>query len=130
MAQVFGKLVCSRPNKTHNRSQRDALFVDLGEPCDVHYVGETGRAFQTRKKEHMSSVRLRKAQTSALAEHSTKHGHDIDWENTKIVTKESKWTQRRWREAWEIAKSSTAIANRDMGRTLPQSYIPVLKKYS
>ena len=37
---------------------------------------------------------------------------------------------RRWEEAWGIAATDTAIANRDRRRTLPTSYLPLVKKYT
>ena len=89
-AQKLGDVMLKTKDGIPVEKQTGVIYFIPCADCDVHYVGETGRAFQTRIKEHMSSVRLRKAQTSALAEQSTKHGHDIDWKNTKIVIKKSK----------------------------------------
>ncbi|KAK3745408.1 hypothetical protein QZH41_001439 [Actinostola sp. cb2023] len=96
--------------------------------CEAVYIGETGRSLGTRKKEHMASVRLAKTQASALAEHATKEGHDIAWDDTKIIATESSWVQRKWTEAWKIAKNKNALFNRDSGRVVPGNYIPLVDK--
>ncbi|KAK3730434.1 hypothetical protein QZH41_003002 [Actinostola sp. cb2023] len=77
--------------------------------CEAVYIGETGRSLGTRKKEHMASVRLAKTQASALAEHATKEGHDIAWDDTKIIATESSWVRRKWTEAWKITKNKNAF---------------------
>ena len=38
--------------------------------CKMQYVGQTGRVFLMRKKEHISSVKNFKTEKSALAEHA------------------------------------------------------------
>ncbi|KAK3744040.1 hypothetical protein QZH41_002506 [Actinostola sp. cb2023] len=96
--------------------------------CEAVYIGETGRSLGTRKKEHMASVRLAKTQASALAEHATKEGHDIAWDDTKIIATESSWVRRKWTEAWKIAKNKNALFNRDSGRVVPGNYIPLVDK--
>ena len=78
----------------------------------------------------MASVRLNKISNSVLAEHVTKTKHSIAWEKTEVILKESRWAQRRWSEAWEILKSSDNVLNRDDGRMMPDSYIPVIRTYS
>ena len=54
--------------------------------CDGVYIGEPGRAMQTRKKEHMASVRLGKTDVSALAEHAWDNDHHVDWDNTRRLS--------------------------------------------
>ena len=83
-----------------------------------------------RKKEHISSVKNFKTEKSALAEHSYILDHRIDWDKASILLQESREQQRKWEEAWEIAKTDGAIANRDRGRVLPDSYIPLLSRYN
>ena len=96
--------------------------------CDTVYIGRgpPGRAMQTRKKEHMASVRLGKTDVSALAEHAWNNDHHVDWDNTRRLSKDNRWAQRKWIEAWHIACTRGAIANRDQGRVLPEANIPLV----
>ena len=90
--------------------------------CETKYIGETGRSLKTRQKEHQRSVRLAKTKDSALVEHVYDNNHSIDWNNSKIINKESDWFKRKLKEAWMIERIKKSISNRDNGRTLPESY--------
>ena len=50
------------------------------------------------------------------------NNHSIDWNNSKIINKESHWFKKKLKEAWMIEQIEKSIANRDNGRTLPESY--------
>ena len=63
--------------------------------CGTVDIGEVGRAMQTRKKEHMASVRLGKTDVSALAEHAWNNDHKFDWDNTRRLSKNYRWAQRK-----------------------------------
>ena len=54
-------------------------------PCDMFYVGETGRTLQTRIKEHKRALTNGDPCMSALAEHAINHQHDIAWEDATVV---------------------------------------------
>jgi hypothetical protein len=56
--------------------------------------------------------------------------HRIAWDRASILLKENREQQRKWEEAWEIAKTDGTIANIDRGRILPDSYVPLLPKYN
>ena len=74
----------------------------------------------TRKKEHQNKVRLTKQDLEAgnekrasrrmndgdggLAKHSSTCTKGIDWEKSRIVAKESKWTQRKFLEGIETLR--------------------------
>ena len=73
--------------------------------------------FETKKKEHEAKVRLTKRDIEdgnielaevrmgkkggGLAKHSTQCFHGIDWKNSKIITTERIWKQRKVREGTE-----------------------------
>ena len=81
------------------------------------YVGETDRKWGTRKREHQNKVRLTKEDINAgnheratkrmndgdggLAKHATICTEGIDWENSKIIGREQRWTQRKYLEGIE-----------------------------
>ena len=56
--------------------------------CGLCYIGETGRSFNTRVKEHKADIKNERIRTSALAEHSLKTKHQLCLEDTKILAKE------------------------------------------
>ena len=84
------------------------------------HTGETYRKWETREKEHKDKVRLtlediEKGNTEkakermnsgdgGLAKHASSCTMGIDWENAKIVGRESRWTQRKYLEGIETLR--------------------------
>ena len=64
---------------------------------------------------------------SALAEHVCDIKHAIAWENSKIITTNNRYGQRRCLEAWHINMNQHAL-NRDDGSYLPQEYLHLVGK--
>ena len=97
--------------------------------CSTVYIGETKRSLKTRVSEHERCVRLGQTEKSALSDHANSLGHSVNWKDTSILRNEARWHQRKWLEAVLIAKANknNIISNRDSGRTLPDSYIQLLK---
>ena len=91
--------------------------------CSWTYIGETGRSFQTRKKEHIRNVK-NYAQGSNIANHSWKHGHAIDFENHRIIDK-GDYRIRKSLESWHTATRENADNN---ARPLPGQYTILTKK--
>ena len=58
-------------------------MVRCGE-CDGCYVGETGRCFKTRLREHKDAVRLGR-ERNAIFNHVHSTNHAIDWSNSKLI---------------------------------------------
>ena len=72
------------------RTKPDVVFSDTsgagvyGVGCDRCYVGETGRCFSVRLREHRDAVRLGKV-NNAVFNHVSDTHHRIDWSKSKIV---------------------------------------------
>ena len=62
--------------------------------CPWSYVGETGRSFQTRKKEHIRNVKSCE-KGSNIAKHAWDHDHKIDFENGKVIDSGNYRTQKK-----------------------------------
>ena len=56
--------------------------------CKISYIGETGRSFHTRLKEHGANIRKERIHSSSLAEHVAKTKHHIFLEDTIILAEE------------------------------------------
>ena len=56
--------------------------------CTTSYIGVTNRVLPARVLEHHDA--LRGARYSAVAEHAVQTGHNIDWNNVKILASDSK----------------------------------------
>ena len=97
--------------------------------CKNSYIGETGRRLEIRIGEHKKEAMpfeirqqtratkikaAREQQKSAITDHVISSGHLIDWDNVKVLDRESDRTLRWIKEAIWIRKS-TPVMNRDEG---------------
>jgi hypothetical protein len=95
--------------------------------CGKCYIGETGRSFQVRIKEHEADIRKERTHTSALVEHSLKTKHHVCLEDTKILAKEDHYYKRCVREALEIIKHPNNM-NRDGGLEVSRFWHPLINQ--
>ena len=107
------------------------------------FIGETGRKFKIRMKEHQDEVveasakHFTRAQRklsvstqnkSAITDHVAATNHTISWEESKIVAKESHKHTRWIKESIAIVKESGHAMNRDMGNfQLPRIYHSLIR---
>ena len=75
--------------------------------CGKVYIGETGRSFNTRIKEHKVCQRLGDGDKSAIVKHAQQQQHKINWEDGSLITSIPHWHTRRVREAIEILQHNT-----------------------
>ena len=75
--------------------------------CGKVYIGETGRSFNTRIKEHKACQRLGDGDNSAIMKHAQQQQHKINWEDSSLITSIPHWHTRRVREAIEILQHNT-----------------------
>ena len=111
--------------------------------CDQKYIGETGRAFGVRLKEHKTDSenvpperRFTRAEKrdaeqtyhkSAVTDHIARHNHVINWIEAKIIDRESERRARQVREAIWIKRAGKECMNRDAGAyDLPATYDRVI----
>ncbi|XP_050507994.1 uncharacterized protein LOC126885465 [Diabrotica virgifera virgifera] len=79
--------------------------------CPASYIGETGRNLSSRIISHKSDCRLNKP-TCALAEHTIDLDHKIDFNNAKILARESNKFKRTFLEMVHISKSDDNNLNK------------------
>ena len=109
----------------------------------IVYIGETGRALETRIEEHTKDVEtMEKKQytratrkesqseinKSAITDHMNKYNHVAAWDDVKILGRESNKKSRWIKESIEIHKHDKTM-NRDEGNyNLPHIYHAIIKK--
>ena len=86
--------------------------------CVGIYIGETGRVFRTRCKEHMRNVNSKNLarlenndmnNKSGLVKHVYSENHHIDWNDSKILAKETDYLRRRFFEYFFIHSNNYAF---------------------
>ena len=109
----------------------DVIYQIPCKTCRKTYIGETGRQFGTRKKEHQKECEKETSKTltraikqqatqenlkSAISDHCKRENHLMDWDRAKIVHRESNKYHRWIREAVEIRRRAPETMNRDEGQ--------------
>ena len=112
--RTVGNMLPSLKDKINKFDQRGVVYKIPCLDCTGVYIGETGRSFKTRRKEHQRDVKpdiiakltneeLKKK--SALVKHVCLNGHRIDWESSEILATESDYKKRRFLESFYIHKT-------------------------
>ena len=84
---IRSSLVKNAPPK-----QGGVYFIPCKE-CPKVYIGQTGRALQTRLREHQSYVG-RRMHEKAVFKHMFDTNHALDWENSRFLYRNSNEKQR------------------------------------
>ncbi|XP_072024912.1 uncharacterized protein [Amphiura filiformis] len=123
------KSVLVHPKDKKDIDQTSEVVYDIPcKGCNKSYIGETGRPFGVRKKEHQKDTEKiatknftrasRKLSTteqhkSAITDHVAQENHVIDWEGAKLLDRDSNAFSRGVREAIQIRKKGKNSLNRD-----------------
>ena len=99
-------------DRTEPFKQSGIVYQIACADCDASYIGESARKLEKRLSEHKSTAGSSK---SAVREHVVRSkGHQIDWENVKVLEREQKEFSRRVLEAIQIRTQKPRL-NRDQG---------------
>jgi len=97
-------------DKVKDEEKIELIYRVLCKNCSSSYIGETGRMFGLRIKEHKKEVnsftgdtltrvsRARKGSVthkSAITDHVVEENHVVDWDKAKVVDIEAQ-RQTRW----------------------------------
>lgn len=79
------RVVCNGKEKTE-LGKKSGVYKLTCDECGGVYVGQTGRSFEIRYKEHMSAVRNERPERSHFAKHLLESGHSLsDGHSYKVL---------------------------------------------
>ena len=95
---------------TNNKAPKDratlsGVYEVECSTCNIKYIGQSGRAFETRIKEHSAAIRLKNVGVSAFSDHCLEFGHHFDG-SFRILHSVRKGRLLSLLEGFEIWKSS------------------------
>ena len=139
-----------RNRLVHPKDKRDikescgVVYQIPCKDCSKVYIGETGRQFGIRQKEHQveatevseqhyTRAQRKRSETllhkSAISDHVERLNHTIDWDNSKLLTREDHLWTRKIKESVQIRKQQPEVMNRDEGNHfLPRVYDSLLRR--
>ena len=86
-----------KPKKEYRLDLQGAVYCVKCKECIQTYIGGTSRAVNVRLKEHQYCCR-RGDEKNGNFDHMARFDHNIDFENTVILTSESRVHQRKTRQ--------------------------------
>ena len=95
-----------RPSKN---KQTNVVYKISCKDCPWNYIGETGRCFETRKKEHIRNTKSHKV-SSNIANHAWTNDHQINFDEGQVIDKGS-YRTRKILESWHTALDAHADNN-------------------
>ena len=117
------QLFSSPKYRVKPEKQTTVIYKSPCSECSWSYIGETGRSFETRKKEHIRNV-TNYAPGSNIASHAWNNGHKIGFDNGKIIDK-GNYRTRKTLESWHTEISKDADNN---SKPLPKQYMDIVMK--
>ena len=85
--------------RTSMESQTNIMYKLPCTNCSCCYIGETGRAFNTRKKNIWETPKTATNWDSRIVNHAWSNNHAIDFKKASIIDKDTLRT-RKTLEAW------------------------------
>ena len=92
--------------------QTNAVYKINCADCSWSYIGEIGRAFEPRNKEHKRNVEQFKS-GSNIPEHARTHDHKINFDDCKILDKAT-YRHRTALESWHTATTLNSDTTRNI----------------
>lgn len=112
----------SPKDRPTTNKQTNVVYKINCEDCSWSYIGETGRCFETRKKEHIRNVKTYKV-GSNIATHAWANDHRINFAEGQVIDRGS-YRTRKTLESWHTALTIQADNN---SKPLPEQYSIILK---
>lgn len=110
----LGKIIKNNKSKTAKEKKSGVYLLNCGS-CPKFYIGQTGRSFENRIKEHKRSY-LKNYNNSHYATHLLNDSHKFD-DNFKILHYENKLEKLNFLENMEIFKNKNTnlLLNEQVG---------------
>jgi hypothetical protein len=94
--------------------------------CGRSYVGERGRPLSVRIREHKFNLKNGLLVKSKLSQHAFEEGHQISWNDAKILQTEVNSRQRKYKESADMACMENPISEHSLEFHL--IWIPLVKE--
>ncbi|EZA54280.1 hypothetical protein X777_06154, partial [Ooceraea biroi] len=103
---------------TNNQKMEVVYRIDCND-CDSYYNGQTKRKLETRIKEHVTDVNKHANFHSVVSKHRLNHDHDFNWQNVKILHRESNLMKREVAEMVFLKRHDRTINSQNDTENLP-----------
>ena len=115
-------------DKTTVDSSNNVVYKICCKDCDASYVGQTKRQLKTRLNEHIKNGNSNSAKHTVITEHALEYNHTFDWQNKKILDRETNYYERLISEMIHIKLQTNGINYMEDTELLDSGYSNLLSK--
>lgn len=132
--KTLGDIITKKRRSPEEIFTKNVVYkIPCSEPCQISYIGQTGKTLKTRIKQHGEMCRRKTSanklkldkKDNGLAYHHLKTGHDFNFSNPQILAVERNYWRRLIVEAIEI-RNTPNTANLKPGLDISEIWSPFL----
>ena len=118
------KLLCKPKDRVATEDKNNIVYEIDGSNCQAVYFGESKRSLKLRSDEHKRSVRNCDCDKNEIAKHCWEADHNFNWDQKKVIDRESRLIPRKIKETIHYLKNPNRINK--ISYMLPEIWLPNL----
>ena len=103
------KLLCKPKDRVATEDKNNIVYEIDCSNCEAVYFGESKRSLKWRSDEHKRSVRNCDCDKNEIAQHCWEADHNFNWDQKKVIDKESRLIPRKIKETIHSLKNPNHI---------------------
>ena len=119
------RLLCKPKDQVATEDKNNIVYEIDCSNCEAVYFGESKRSLKSRSDEHKRSVRNCDCDTNEIAKHCWEADHNFNWDQKKVVDRESRLIPRKIKETIHSLKNPNRINK--ISYMLPEIWLPNLR---
>ena len=116
------KLLCTPKDRVATEDKNNIVYEIDCSNCEAVYFGESKQSLKLRSDEHKKSVRNYDFHKSELAKHCWEADHNFNWDQMKVIDRESRLIDRKIKETAHSLKNPIHINK--ISYMLPEISLP------
>ena len=119
------KLLSNRKDRVATEDKNNIVYEIDCSNCEAVYFGESKRSLKSRSDEHKRSVRNCDCDKNEIAKHCWEADHNFNWDQKKVIDRESRLIPRKIKETIHSLKNPNHIYK--ISNMLPEIWLPNLR---
>ena len=103
------KLLCKPKDRVATEDKNNIVYEIDCSNCQAAYFGETKRSLKSRSDEHKRSVKNCDCDKNEIAKHCWETDHNFNWDQKKVIDRESRLIPRKIKETIQSLKNPNHI---------------------
>ena len=107
--KTLRKLLCKPKDRVAPEDNNNIVYEIDCSNCQAVYFGDTKRSLKSRSNEHKRSVRNCDCDKNEIAKHCWEADHNFNWDQKKVIDRESRLIPRKTKETMHSLKNPNPI---------------------